>query len=243
MCLIVLAHRVSEGYPLVIAANRDEDHERPARAAHFWEDAPEVLGGRDALLGGSWLAITRSGRFAAVTNLHGAVRRSRSRGFLVRSFVTSDATPEEYAASVEREEYAGFHLLIGEVGGTVMYVASDDEPRMLDPGIYGFSNARSGEHWPKVDAAIEQMKRSTAIPDLLQFLRTPRDRGRVEEEVFIAGDRYGTRASTVIVATKNEIRFAEQNYSRGGVASGEPSSFSFTTSFARPAPLHPPSRA
>jgi uncharacterized protein with NRDE domain len=226
----------------VIAANRDEDHERPARAAHFWEDAPEVLGGRDALLGGSWLAITRSGRFAAVTNLHGAERRSRSRGFLVSSFVTSDATPVEYAASIEREEYSGFHLLVGEVGGTVMYVASDDEPRILEPGIYGFSNARSGEHWPKVDAATSFLSSRAKsrdlspepstharddIADLLQFLRTPRNRGRVEEEVFIAGDRYGTRASTVVVATKDELLFAEQNYSRGGVVSGEPSLFSF----------------
>jgi len=231
MCLIALAHRASERYPLVIAANRDEDHERPARAAHFWEDAPEVLGGRDVLLGGSWLAVTRSGRFAAVTNLHGAERRSRSRGFLVSSFVTSDATPVEYAASIEREEYAGFHLLVGEVGGTVMYVASDDEPRILDPGIYGFSNARSGEHWPKVDAATSflssRAKSRDLIPELLQFLRTPRNQGRVEEEVFIAGDRYGTRASTVVVATNDEMLFAEQNYSRGGVVAGEPSLFSF----------------
>src|SRR5204863_200004 len=72
MCLIALAHRASEKYPFVLAANRDEDYERDTRVAQVWEDAPEVVGGRDALYGGSWLAIARNGRFAAVTNLRGA---------------------------------------------------------------------------------------------------------------------------------------------------------------------------
>src|SRR4051794_2399277 len=62
VCLIVVANGASARFPLVIAANRDEDYDRPTRAAHFWEDAPNILGGRDALHGGSWLAVTRTGR-------------------------------------------------------------------------------------------------------------------------------------------------------------------------------------
>jgi uncharacterized protein with NRDE domain len=120
MCLIIVAHRVSNEAPLAIAANRDEDHARPSIAARFWDDAPEVFGGRDALAGGSWLAITRGGRWAAVTNLRGSAKRpdSRSRGALVAGFVTSDAAPLAYAQAVaaEADEYAGFHLLAGVAG-------------------------------------------------------------------------------------------------------------------------------
>ena len=83
MCLIAFAHRASERFPFVLAANRDEDYTRATHDAHFWSDAPVILGGRDALHGGSWLAVSRGGRFAAVTNLRGAVPRGRSRGALL----------------------------------------------------------------------------------------------------------------------------------------------------------------
>jgi uncharacterized protein with NRDE domain len=215
MCLIGLAH----GDRLVLAANRDEDYERATREAHYWDEAPDVIGGRDALHGGSWLAIARGGRFAAVTNLRGAVPRGRSRGLLVSAFVTSSATPEAFAASIETEQYAGFHLIAGEAGRTVVYVTPGETPRILERGVYGFSNAPPGEHWPKVDFAVEAMKTAAADPtaELLRFLGTPRHSGRVEEEVFIAGERYGTRASTVIVATDDAVLFTEQNYGRGGI--------------------------
>jgi uncharacterized protein with NRDE domain len=214
MCLIAIAHRASGRYPLLIAANRDEEYARPSHAAAFWPDAPDVLGGRDAVAGGSWLAITRGGRFAAVTNLRGATARSRSRGELVRAFVTGDADPFAYARSIDVTDYAGFHLLVGEVGGTVVYIASSGELATLTPGVYAFSNAPSGEHWPKEALAIEAMQSaltSVAIEDeLLRFLTTPRNSGAVETEVFIESDRYGTRASTLIVATNGELRFIER---------------------------------
>jgi len=222
MCLIALAHGVSERYPLVLAANRDEDYARPTRVADVWDDAPDVFGGRDAIHGGSWLAVTKRGRFAAVTNLRGAVPRTRSRGLLVRAFVTSAIAPEAFADEVAREadEYAGFHLLVGDAGGSIVYLASGDAPKLLAHGIYGFSNAPATERWPKVDLAIEEMRQSIDDPDaLLRFLGTPRHTGRIEEEAFIAGERYGTRASTVVMAATQQIRFIERNYERGGAAS------------------------
>lgn len=214
MCLIAIAHRASGRYPLAIAANRDEEYARPSHAAAFWPDAPNVLGGRDAVAGGSWLALTRDGRFAAVTNLRGAMPRSRSRGALVRAFVTGELDALAYAKSIDVAEYAGFYLLVGEAGGNLVYLASSGELAVLDPGVYAFSNAPSGEHWPKEAVAMDAMRRalsSDAIDEeLLQFLITPRNSGAVESEVFITSDRYGTRASTVIVATADELRFTER---------------------------------
>src|SRR5712691_3733507 len=113
MCLILLAHRASPRFPLVVAANRDEDHDRPTLPADFWPDAPDVLGGRDALHGGSWLALHRNGRLAAMTNLRFARTRSRSRGTLVREFVTSSMSPLDYVSSISGD-YAGFHLIAAD---------------------------------------------------------------------------------------------------------------------------------
>jgi len=229
MCLIVLAHRVSVRDPFLLAANRDEDYERPARDAHFWADAPDVLGGRDALHGGSWLAVSRAGRFAAVTNLRGAVPRARSRGALVSAFVTTDIDVRDYAGEVARHagEYSGFHLLAGTIGGEVMYIAPNEQ-RTLPPGVHSLSNAPAGEQWPKMDLAVEAMQSALALEDpmanLLTFLSTSHG-GPIESEAFIAGDRYGTRSSAVIVATAHEIVFTEQCYARGGLAQGGPRTF------------------
>ena len=213
MCLVALAHLASPRYPFVLAANRDEFYDRPSHPADFWPDAPDVFGGRDAVAGGSWLALTRGGRFAAVTNLRGATPSARSRGELVRGFVTSDADPLSYAHSLDLPQYAGFHLLAGEVGRSIVYVASSGEIINLEPGVYAFSNAPTGEHWPKEQIAIDAMRRaltSDSIADeLLQFLMTPRDSGAVESEVFITSAAYGTRASTVIVAEDERISFVE----------------------------------
>jgi uncharacterized protein with NRDE domain len=229
MCLIGIAHRASLRYPLVIAANRDEDYQRPTHDAHVWADAADVVGGKDALYGGSWLAVRRGGRFAAVTNLRGAERKTKSRGFLVRDFVTGAMTPAAYAESIaaEAQDYAGFHLLAGDVDGSLMYIAPDGQVP-LDVGVHAFSNAPRGEHWPKVDVAVDGVRAAMELDDteavieqLLQFLATVRGTGSPQSEVFIRGDRYGTRSSTVVVATQTEILFAEQSYASGGIAYGE----------------------
>lgn len=229
MCLIVLAHRTSEDFPLVVAANRDEDYDRPTHDAHHWTAMEDIVGGRDALHGGSWLAVRRGGRFAAVTNLRGAERRKRSRGFLVRDYVAGDMTAESYAATIANEagEYAGFHLLAGEAAGELMYITPEVQTP-LAPGLHAFSNAPAGEEWPKTAYAMQRLQNALVITDvealvdeLMRFLAEPRGIGEVESEVFIPGDRYGTRSSTVVVATRTEILFAEQSYARGGVLPGE----------------------
>ena len=225
MCLFVLAHRASSRFPLVIAANRDEDYDRATHDAHFWTDAPHVLGGRDAVANGSWLAISKSGRFAAVTNLRGAEPQTRSRGALVRDFVTGEASPRDYAKSIAPylDQYAGFHLFVGEADGEAMYITPQAQSP-VEPGIHAVSNAPAGEHWPKVDVAAEEMQVALRMDDaesmmlvLMQFLALPRGTESVESEVFIRGDRYGTRASTVIVVTDAEVVFGEQSFTRGGV--------------------------
>jgi uncharacterized protein with NRDE domain len=231
MCLIVLAHRASARFPLILAANRDEDYARPTRDAHWWNDAPDVLGGRDLVAGGSWLAITKQGRLAAVTNLRGTVLRSRSRGALVRDFVMTGELPSSF------EEYSGFHLLAGQTGGAIEHITR--ESRMtLAPGVHAISNAPLGEEWPKTAIAVEEMTAVLQLEDeealvsrLMKFLTSSRRTGRVESEIYIASERYGTRASTVILVSETEIVFVEQTH--GAPASSPAGSAASRRRFAR----------
>lgn len=248
MCLIALAHRASTRFPFVLAANRDEDYERPSRSAHFWEDAADVLGGRDARHGGSWLAITRRGWVAAITNVRGGERADApSRGSLVAAFVRSSTPAEAFAANLvaHGDEYAGFHLIAGEIGGRFVHVSNAaDGVRFWPDGVHGISNAAPGVIWPKVERATrhvaaliaEHIEAAPLAHALLDFLGTPgeaaRDRGatlrgELEGEVFVMSDRYGTRSSTVIIASGGGIRFYEQNYGRGGARLGEVAEFAF----------------
>jgi len=237
MCLIIVAHRVSPRFPLVIAANRDEDHLRPSRAAHAWDEAPDVIGGRDLLAGGSWLAIRRGGRWAAVTNLRGSAKQpdARARGALVANFVRGDATPSAYARAIAREAdaYAGFHLLAGIAGESLAYVGRVLRPgaglespayieaRELRPGIHGVSNGPLEPRWIKVERGIDAMRdaldRDDLTGTLLDFLGTPTPGAPIEQSVFVSGERYGTRSSTVIVVDDTGIHFTEQNWLPRGV--------------------------
>jgi uncharacterized protein with NRDE domain len=132
--------------------------------------------------------------------------------------VISADEPRAFAEALLRDtaEYSGFHLLAGEAGGEIVHVTRDSW-LPLAAGIHAISNAPLGEHWPKTSIAVEAMESALRLEDvdlmletLMQFLTTPRGTSRVESEVFIASDRYGTRASTVIVVTEDEIVFAEQ---------------------------------
>lgn len=221
MCLIAVAHRVSESFPLVMAANRDEFYERPALAAAPWKEDARVVGGRDVRAGGSWLAIAVGGRFAAVTNIRGAHAGGPSRGLLVSSFVLSDAGAVDFASDIHRADYAGFHLILGD-GATIVHVtnANDAPPSIIEPGsIFAVSNGQPGEDWPKVELARAAMQKASENPEtLLDFLTTRRG-GPIEQEVFVAVPElgYGTRSSTVItVDSDGGVDFIERAAPGGG---------------------------
>ena len=76
MCLLVLAYRCHPEFPLIVAANRDEFFQRPTAAADFWPDQPHVLAGRDLEQNGTWMGVTKNGRFAALTNVRDPDRKS-----------------------------------------------------------------------------------------------------------------------------------------------------------------------
>jgi uncharacterized protein with NRDE domain len=221
MCLILMAWRVHAQYPVVFAANRDEFHNRPTAAAHWWADRPQLLAGRDLQARGTWLGITRSGQIAALTNFRGPSRNKAnapSRGGLVVDMLESGTPMGERLAQLSTlsPQYSGFSLLCTDGRQLGVFESVPAVGRLLEPGIYGLSNHLLDTPWPKVQRAKSSLAGAlSALPDdaaLLELLRDDRTAAdeqlprtgisleweRLLSSAFIRGDEYGTRSSTLI---------------------------------------------
>jgi uncharacterized protein with NRDE domain len=183
MCLVVFAWQAHPQYRLILAGNRDESHHRPTQDAHWWPDNESILAGRDLQAGGTWLAMSKSGRFATVTNFHerqGRRAMFESRGTLVTDFVAGSQSLGEFESSISNTDYAGFSLLVCD-GESMFYLSNrDDMEAYVAPGIYGLSNASLDTPWSKVvraKACLESLIENDAVNDteLLRLLsdRTP----------------------------------------------------------------------
>lgn len=155
MCLILLALGQSEQFPLFVAANRDEFYQRPTTRMAWWEDEPDVLGGKDLLAGGSWMGVHRSGRMAMITNYRQIgtdVVGRPSRGQLVRDFLVSGIEEDAFLERLQAEgqAYNGFNLLFGTPASLWYYSNRGGTHGPLEPGIYGLSNHLLNTPWPKV---------------------------------------------------------------------------------------------
>lgn len=180
MCLLIFAHRISRQYPLLVAANRDEFHERPTRASQFWSEHPLLIAGKDENLGGTWMGASKEGKFAAVTNfrdLESPPTNLRSRGELPLDFLAGQASPENYLQQISdrADQYAGFNLLIGDANDLWYFCNrskseshSPDSPRKLQPGIYGLSNAHLDIPWPKVALGKGRLERLLLESDRIE---------------------------------------------------------------------------
>jgi uncharacterized protein with NRDE domain len=239
MCLIAIAWRAHADFPLVVAANRDEWRDRPAAPAHWWPDHPGLLAGRDLQAGGTWMGITREGRFAAVTNFRDpSDRRSTalSRGALVTEFLLGDETPAAFLAGLADRagQYNGFNLLVSD-GESLLYFGSrEGEVRAVEPGVHALSNHLLDEPWPKVQRARAALRDSPGDGDEPLFAMlsdtTPApdhqlpdtgvgiERERMLSPILITGADYGTRASTVLRAGVREARFEERTRDATGAA-------------------------
>jgi uncharacterized protein with NRDE domain len=238
MCLLVLAHGCRSDYPLIVVANRDEFHERPAEAAHWWPER-NVLGGRDRRAGGSWFVVDERGRFAAVTNFRdpSGADGERSRGELPLQALAGASNAGLEALASNDARYAPFNLIAGEVGH-VSYVSNRCPPcAELPRGIHGLSNGCLNAPWPKVHrgrAAVGSVVQSPDEPmpavllDALYDHHQPDDellpdtgvgveRERLLSAPFIVSPDYGTRSTTVLmVSASGTAIFSERCYDADG---------------------------
>jgi uncharacterized protein with NRDE domain len=247
MCLLVLAWKTHPRYRLVVAANRDEFHDRPAQALGWWPDDPRVLAGRDVQGGGTWLGAARSGRFGMVTNFRDLERPpaadAPSRGDLVTRFLTGATSPKEYLDDLRGRapRYAGFNLLAGGPRALYYYSNRDgQQARPLAPGVYGLSNHWLDSPWPKLRRARAELAELIAWDridpeDLFALLA---DRAPAEDEEipdtglppeweralsapFVVHERYGTRCSTLLLVERSgHTAMHERRFDASGQLTG-----------------------
>lgn len=242
MCLVVIAQGSHPHYALVIAANRDEFHDRPTRAAAAWPERASVYGGRDLSAGGAWMAADRRGRLALVTNIRGASGGERSRGLLVRDLLL-DRAPISAAISQlqdQRAQYRPFNLIAGTTNGLWFLGSDGGAPTALSQATHTLSNASLDTPWPKSRRLAAQMRAWCAAGDpdtdaLFSALGDTRtavdaelpdtgiglDHERFLSSAFIVNDRYGTRCSSIYsVDRAGNARLQERSFGPMGADIG-----------------------
>lgn len=249
MCLIAFAREAHPQYPLILAANRDEFHDRPTCPMHWWP-GETVLAGKDSRSGGTWLAVSPAGRVTALTNYRDPRARTgeRSRGELPLALLGASSPWQALEALREQQSRFGpFNLLLLETARALSFASEDSaSPRALAEGIHGISNGLPDSDWPKVCTARQALQNALTTDRgdtegsrelherLIQAFRSETRPGddrlpetgvglemeRFLSPMFISNPSYGTRATTVVTLDRQgQCRVTEQNYLPEGVVS------------------------
>lgn len=248
MCLLVLAWRAHSRYRLVVAANRDEYHQRPATPLAPWPGAA-ILAGRDLEAGGTWLGVDRERRFGIVTNFREMARRpagAPTRGALIPDWLDHAEATAQYAARLAPTagQYAGFNLLLAD-RDSLTYASNraEDFARVLSPGVYGLANHFLDTPWPKVLRVRGGLERWLAARDadprdLFSLLADRRPAAddplpatglspeweRALSAPFVGHGGYGTRCSTVLaIGHDDSLQIEERSFDNGGEITGDAS--------------------
>ncbi len=240
MCLIIFAYDWHPRYKLVLTANRDEFCQRPTQAASFWPERPELLAGKDLEHGGTWMGITKRGYWAALTNYRDPsqhLHTAPSRGLLVQDYLLAEPEPQEYLLGLlgTAKNYNGYNLLAGNVDSLYYFSNQESQVRKIPPGIHGLSNSLLDVSWPKVNRGKINLKAclqsdQIEVDDLFALMadkHQPKDHElpqtgvsleweRMLSPMFIQGDKYGTRSTTVLLVDRHQkVQFWEKSFNQG----------------------------
>lgn len=240
MCLILFAFQHHPDFPLIVSANRDEFYRRPTLPAHYWNEAPHIFAGKDLQAGGTWMGVTKTGRFAAVTNfreLSAPPEQAISRGALCSDFLNSNLHPEAYLKVIDQKKhrYSGFNLLLGDGQQLYNYSNRQGDIQALRPGIHGLSNGLLNENWPKVQRGKQTLEKtltnSSSLQAILPILFNKQqakpselpttgvddDTEQLLSSRFIQSPEYGTRTSTVCrIDRASNCDWLEQHFDANG---------------------------
>ncbi len=246
MCLIAFAWNAHPRWRLILLGNRDEFHDRPTAPLGPWDEAADVVAGRDLEAGGTWMGVDHAGRAAAVTNVRdpAASMEGRSRGALAADYLRVSRGAAAQASSLHgaASRYRPFNLLLFDAE-TALYLGNHPRPvkQKLAAGVHGLSNADLNAPWPKTRTLMQRLQHwidagsddftplwraladSTQWPDhLLPDTGVGIERERRLSAAFIRGEAYGTRASSLIAIDRQgatriiETRFGAHGRSQGG---------------------------
>lgn len=245
MCLIGFLYRVHPDYPILLASNRDEFYQRPTARADWWQDVPNLLGGRDLEAGGTWIAIHRDGRFGCITNYRDLriplKERAPSRGELIPNFLKGQQSAETYLSDLDQRagDYNGFNLLIWDGQSLCHYSNEERKINHVEPGVHALSNHLLDTPWPKVTQLTADLKSlyadnqiddpeqlfrklqnvGQAPPDELPDTGVPPAWERTLSAMFIESETYGTRVSSVLqIRQDGQVYFEERAFVPSGEA-------------------------
>lgn len=242
MCIISFHFQQHPKYKLIVVANRDEFYRRPTKHVHFWEDKPNILAGRDLEANGSWMGITKEGRFAALTNYRDVKYFSstgkRSRGEIVTNFLSGSMDAEYYLQQLHqhRDNYNGFNVIVGTADELYYYGNEQGKIVKIEPGTHSLSNELLNSPWPKVERAKSLLSSYVLNNDTIEakelFSQLHDDTIAADDKlpntgvgislerqlspIFIRTEDYGTRSSSVLLITHdNEVQFIERVFNDG----------------------------
>jgi len=247
MCLILFSYKNHSNYDLILASNRDEFRDRPTAQLEFWEDYPAVLAGRDLMNGGTWMGITLTGRFAALTNFRSLPmikQDSPSRGNLVKDFLLGNMPALDYINELKptAKNYSGFNLLAGTMDELFYFTNCKDDVQRIPSGLFGLSNNFFDVSWPKVKRGKQKLSKcldTVTEPDIKQIFtllsdktcpeidQLPRTGISMEWEqmlspIFIDNPFYGTRSQSILmIKTDGSVSFYERTIYRDNIRKGK----------------------
>ncbi|MBU0504425.1 MAG: NRDE family protein [bacterium] len=238
MCLISFIYKIHPQYKLILVSNRDEFRGRKTKPAGFWQKQPQLLAGMDVEHQGTWLGVTKQGRFSAITNFRDGPRNTlpqeNSRGHLVRDYLLGNKNPFTYLFNFSDNagDYEPFNLLVGDKDRLCFYSNKERQIWELEAGVYALSNHLLNTPWPKTQTLKEFMEYQAGewevdVEKIFNFMldtkepdddKLPDTGVGIEWErrmspLFVTGEDYGTVSSTVILWDNDDnIYFAERTY-------------------------------
>ncbi|GAC20177.1 NRDE family protein [Paraglaciecola arctica] len=236
MCILFVAVNQHKDYPLIIAANRDEFFNRETSQSYVWDGEQGIIAGKDLQAGGTWMGINKQGYIASLTNIRDPQKLNSSaitRGELVSHYLQQPVNDYQQILSSSKENYNGYNLLFGKWNELVVYNNHLDQLQPLTEGYYGLSNASLNSPWPKINKGVAKLEeycqdghdinpdilfkllldKSLAADEDLPQTGIPIDWERRLSSIFIVGDEYGTRSSTVLKVDKQQnVQWFERTY-------------------------------
>lgn len=228
MCLILIAYRIDSETPLIVGANRDEHYARPTAGAEFWSDKPNIFAGRDLQARGTWLGVSTDGRFAAIANrnrVNEVDEKHCSRGLLVSDFLNCDLAGRVFISNIDCDRYNGFNLVVYDGQELTFFSNCERDPIVLTPGFFAITNNAFGESTKRSRLAIDRFSKLTGLTNVYDIFAVlqlksddreifdrEKDASSESQAIFVQGDSFGTRSSTVVIYSENNLVFCEQQY-------------------------------
>jgi uncharacterized protein with NRDE domain len=236
MCILFVAVNQHKDYPLIIAANRDEFFNRDTASSHIWDSENGIIAGKDLQAGGAWMGINKKGNIASLTNIRDPKKlyeKAVTRGELVSHYLQKPSHNYHHTLSASKDNYNGYNLLFGKWNALKVYNNHLDQIQVLSDGYYGLSNASLNSPWPKINKGVGKLEEycqdgHDINPDMLFKLLLdkslaadvdlpqtgiPIDWERKLSSIFIVGEEYGTRSSTVLKIDKQQnVQWFERTY-------------------------------